>query len=189
VEPVCNGAAWAYYGLDASCTYDDGTHNTGALTSPTIALPVVPQGGVVTLSYCSTFTTENEDGYDVAGVYVNDFLMDVPTESAAWEVRDVDLTPWAGQPVFIEWRFDTIDDYYNDYRGWQVDAIRIVASDVECASDCPADVNGDDAVNVDDLFGVINHWGAGAGPYDVNGDGVVDIDDLFGVLSAWGPCP
>ena len=56
-------------------------------------------------------------------------------------------------------------------------------------ADCPEDLNGDEVVNIDDLFEVLAHWGEGAGTYDVNDDGIVNIDDLFQVLGAWGPCP
>ncbi|UCD76024.1 MAG: hypothetical protein JSV91_03700 [Phycisphaerales bacterium] len=55
--------------------------------------------------------------------------------------------------------------------------------------DCPADVNHDDTVDIDDVFEVLGHWGESGGPADVNNDGMVDIDDLFAVLGEWGPCP
>ena len=53
---------------------------------------------------------------------------------------------------------------------------------------CPADVNNDGVVDIDDLFEVLGHWGEGPGQWDVNDDGTVDIDDIFAVLAAWGPC-
>ena len=56
-------------------------------------------------------------------------------------------------------------------------------------NDCPADVNLDETVDIDDVFAVLAHWGESGGPADVNDDGTVDIDDLFAVLAAWGPCP
>ena len=59
---------------------------------------------------------------------------------------------------------------------------------------CPADINGDGVVNVDDLLAVINSWGVCPGcPADIapprGGDGVVNVDDLLAVINAWGPCP
>ena len=55
---------------------------------------------------------------------------------------------------------------------------------------CPWDVDGTGDVNIDDLFGILGHWGEGAGsPYDVNFDGTVNIDDLFDILGHWGDCP
>ena len=56
-------------------------------------------------------------------------------------------------------------------------------------SECPADVNGDGVVDIDDLFDILAHWGEGSGNWDVNDDGTVDIDDVYAVLDNWGPCP
>lgn len=54
---------------------------------------------------------------------------------------------------------------------------------------CPADVNEDLVVNIDDLFQVLSAWGpCDDCPEDINEDQVVDIDDAFEVLSDWGPC-
>jgi hypothetical protein len=43
---------------------------------------------------------------------------------------------------------------------------------------CPADVNGDHQVNIDDLLGVINGWGSPG----------CNIDGLLAVVNGWGPC-
>jgi hydroxyacylglutathione hydrolase len=52
---------------------------------------------------------------------------------------------------------------------------------------CPNDVTADGSVNIDDLLGVINGWGANPGsPADVTGNGLVDIDDLLAVINGWG---
>ena len=126
------GSSWAYYGLTASCTYDTGSQTTGALTSPPIALPVPPGGGSVTLRYFSNLETENETGYDWAGLYLDETLIDSPAETASWESRSVDLTPWAGQTVELSFRFDSVDDYYNNFHGWQVDGVVITADELEC---------------------------------------------------------
>lgn len=57
----------------------------------------------------------------------------------------------------------------------------------------PGDVNGDGAVDVDDLFGVINGWGACPSPVsvstcpaDLDSNGAADVDDLFQVINDWG---
>ncbi|UCD74087.1 MAG: PQQ-like beta-propeller repeat protein [Phycisphaerales bacterium] len=55
---------------------------------------------------------------------------------------------------------------------------------------CPADVNDDNIVDIDDLFQVLGMWGTCDDcPEDINDDGLVDIDDIFAVLAEWGPCP
>jgi hypothetical protein len=53
---------------------------------------------------------------------------------------------------------------------------------------CPADLDGDGTVEVDDLLLVIGAWGQTAHPADLDGDGVVEVDDLLIVIGAWGPC-
>lgn len=59
-------------------------------------------------------------------------------------------------------------------------------------------VGGDNNVNIDDLFAVINSWGACPAPCPpscpadiapAGGNCTVNIDDLFAVINAWGPCP
>ena len=57
----------------------------------------------------------------------------------------------------------------------------------ECAGDCPADVDGDGTVGVDDVLLVLSGWG-GSGTGDIDGDGLVNVDDLLLVIAAWGPC-
>ncbi len=59
--------------------------------------------------------------------------------------------------------------------------------------DCPADTNGDGAVNVTDLLAVLGTIGACPVGIicttDVNADCTVDNVDVLAVLAAWGPCP
>jgi hypothetical protein len=62
---------------------------------------------------------------------------------------------------------------------------RYVAS---ATTSCPADTNGDGAVDVDDLVAIILAWGTDDPATDLDGSGVVDVDDLVTVILAWGPC-
>ena len=54
-------------------------------------------------------------------------------------------------------------------------------------NDCPADLDGDGEVEIDDLLAVIAAWDTADA--DVSGDGTTNIDDLLAVLSAYGNCP
>ena len=54
---------------------------------------------------------------------------------------------------------------------------------------CPADVNGDGDVGVDDLLQVISEWGqTGDVAGDIDGNGEVGVNDLLELLGDWGPC-
>lgn len=52
---------------------------------------------------------------------------------------------------------------------------------------CPADLDGDGLVGVDDVLAVLGFWGGGSGG-DANGDGSTDVDDMLAVIADWGPC-
>ncbi len=61
-------------------------------------------------------------------------------------------------------------------------------------NDCPADLTGDDQVNIDDIFAVLGLWGECPDPCppycagDITEDCTVNIDDIFAILGLWGPC-
>ena len=58
----------------------------------------------------------------------------------------------------------------------------------DSGSDCPADLNGDGAVDGADMGLLIAAWGTG-GSGDINSDGVVDGADMGLLIAAWGSCP
>jgi hypothetical protein len=51
---------------------------------------------------------------------------------------------------------------------------------------CPADLDGNGAVEASDLSQLLGAWGAVGG--DVDGNGTTDAADLSLLLSAWGNC-
>lgn len=76
---------------------------------------------------------------------------------------------------------------------WETDRngifrIRYVAPG--CGEPCPADIDGNGAVDFSDLLAVLSGWGpCGLCPEDLDGNGVVDFADILLLLSSWGPCP
>ena len=54
---------------------------------------------------------------------------------------------------------------------------------------CPADINNDGVVDVNDLLEVIQSWGDKGGPADIDHDGIVGVNDLLELINSWGPCP
>ncbi len=200
VSPTCDGVRWAYYGQPSTCTYNNGQRNSGILRSPPVAIPPLPPGGSATLRYCNTFVTENESGFDVGVVLAGGRPVDTPVQSLAWQTRTADLSALAGQTVQIEWRFDTIDNQQNSYRGWQVDGVQVTVSTLSCTAPLPfspGDANCDGAVNFDDIdvfvLALSNlaeyaaqfpdcHWRSS----DCNADGRVDFDDIDAFVAALG---
>jgi hypothetical protein len=68
------------------------------------------------------------------------------------------------------------------------DNVCLIDGNVIFESNCPADLNGDDVVDVSDLLLVIDAWGGNGGSADINGDGIVDVGDLLEIVGNWGPC-
>ena len=48
----------------------------------------------------------------------------------AWHQTRVDLAAYAGSTVHIRFRFDTLDDVLNNFRGWYIDDVLVDAADV-----------------------------------------------------------
>jgi len=65
-------------------------------------------------------------------------------------------------------------------------AVGIVEWIAACEADCPGDVNGDGAVDLNDLNLVLVNFGQTTSEGDANGDGVVDLNDLNLVLVNFG---
>lgn len=53
------------------------------------------------------------------------------------------------------------------------------------SSSCPADFNGDGAVNTLDVLAFLNAWNAQEPPADFNGDGSINTLDVLAFLNAW----
>jgi len=191
VAGACDGTQWAYYGQPGPCNYDAGT-NSGAMTSTPIAIPSVPPGGEVTLSFCYNLITETLQTYDIATFSIVGGPSVQMTDSSSWTEFTMDITEFAGESIQLRWHFDTIDGVLNNFRGWQVDAVSITAAGLECEDviePCPGDLNDDGVVNVSDLLILLGAWGDCSGcDADLNGDGVVNVSDLLILLGAWGDC-
>ena len=51
---------------------------------------------------------------------------------------------------------------------------------------CPADLDGNNFVNVVDLLMVLDGWGTTSG--DANGDGQTNTNDILFLIEFWGEC-
>lgn len=91
-------------------------------------------------------------------------------------------------PVMYRGAFNTTENWLCNWTA--ADAYGYVqAPPGGCPAECLADiVNDDGEVNIDDLLGVVNSWGASGGIGDITRDGTVNIDDLLAVIGGWGPC-
>ena len=65
--------------------------------------------------------------------------------SARWQTLTLDLH--AGRTGRLEWRFDSLNDYMNNFRGWHVDDVSVIGPALVCADPLRGDLNCDGLVN------------------------------------------
>jgi subtilisin family serine protease/subtilisin-like proprotein convertase family protein len=116
-----------YYGDEYSCySYP----NSGALTSPAIDLSGLSEAF---LTFQEWRQVESFEPYDGAYLFASSDGVNWQTvwqsysSTNAWVQQTVDLTPWAGGEVYLQFYFETIDEYSNYYEGWYVDDVAVLA--------------------------------------------------------------
>jgi hypothetical protein len=119
-----------WYGQDATCNYDNGRANGGSLISPRIELT----GDNPVLKFMSW---EETDGYydllDKRQLFVStdngaswiQFLQSMNNDADWYHVGPVDLSPYAGNAIYLKYHFDTVNNSSNNYRGWYIDDVAL----------------------------------------------------------------
>lgn len=187
----CAGTSAAYYGQDSGCNFNTGTGpNSGTLTSPIIALPAVPPGGTVSLSFCSALLTENLGGWDLAEVLVNGNPVATAPEGGAWTTVTADLTSFAGQNITLGFRFNTVDGINNNFRGWHVDNLQISATGTTCTNPATCYANcdgssGNPLLTANDFSCFLNKYATGDSYANCDGVGGLTANDFSCFLNAY----
>jgi len=160
-----------FYGLDASCNYNNGMVSQGVVTSPVFDLtqyPSVP----VRVEFNYLLATEGvPEAYDKATIEIaqdgGSFVPLASNDPAAapnelidtagtWMPCVIDLTEFAGSSIRLRFGFDTVDGSNNDTAGFYVDdvAVRVAA----CPYALAGDLNADCVVNLADFAVVAENW-------------------------------
>ena len=152
--PFPEGSACAYYGIDSACSYDTGAApSSGTLTLVTPVL--LPSAGPHARLRC--WSAHETEFCDPSAGYFDKFDIDVSVNGGAswtvvstrcygkhgppedWEPRGADLTPYLGQSILVRFRFDTVDEMFNDFLGAFIDRVEIrqEVGTTFCTSTCP----------------------------------------------------
>jgi hypothetical protein len=129
-----------YFGVDSGCTFSAGAAVSGAATSQSIQ---ITDTSVAKLRFNYYLQTEHISSYDKASVQVS--INNAPftiaasnsqggialQETTAWTPVEVDLAPLlaglAAPVVRVRVAFDSIDSVANNYTGFVVDDVRVLA--------------------------------------------------------------
>ncbi|MBK9636463.1 MAG: hypothetical protein IPO63_01075 [Bacteroidetes bacterium] len=129
-----NPTHWAYYGIDGSCTFNNGSSNSGDLTSNTVNIPTAATSATLSFKYVYFGEAGTPpSGYDNAslrisingGPFTQVISLSTTGSFGNWQNASLNLTPYAGSSVTLQWNFNTIDAIGNDNLGMQVDSISI----------------------------------------------------------------
>lgn len=129
------------------CSFGHNPPLKGALTT-LFPVDIPASASIVTLSYETMESTEcggPNCGWDERFVEVSAdggatwALVAVGGQEEVWRHVDVDLSSYAGQSIFVRFRFDAVDGQWNFHAGWFVDDVRITAN--YATSYCTAKTN------------------------------------------------
>ncbi|MFX1311478.1 MAG: Ser-Thr-rich GPI-anchored membrane family protein [Promethearchaeota archaeon] len=133
-----------WFGQEATGDYDTGYQEMGDITTIPIDLSA---SDAATLEFYHWREGEG-GGYDVSYVYIStdgvnwDLLYQSSSSYIApWQHVSLDISAYTGHSsVQIMFFFDTLDEVYNDYRGWLVDDIEILATGISNPHDLRVDL-------------------------------------------------
>lgn len=164
-----------YYGQEATGNYDTGpsSTNSGSITSPEIDIANVPG---VELSFQHYLETEDFPPFDTASVEVSTdggntwtTLLKRTSTGKKWSKENLPLVapalPAPSVKVKIRFSFDTLDPLFNNFEGWYVDDVVILApKPLAPVADIKAD-GSDGPITIPYLGSVSLTWcGASATP-------------------------
>ena len=141
---------------------------------------------------CAEIAAEREN-VSSASIYAatDGILFDGSAESIAWLQTN----------GFTQFRFGLNEiNLAKQYGGNLLDPVKIhpnskdaaaffaaILGDIIRNAGCPADLNPNGVIGIDDLLEIIRGWGQ-SGESDLNEDGDTDISDILIVIDSWGDC-
>jgi len=114
-------------------------------------------------------------------------LMEEISANLQWAVKTYNIASFVPLTGTVSVRMIATDNPNNSVTEAGLDEFSISVTECVSAPACPADLNGDGAINAADLATLLSSWGSPKN--DLDGDGVVAASDLATMLSSWGSCP
>jgi hypothetical protein len=113
-------------------------------------------------------------------------LMEEISANLQWAVKTYNIASYVPLTGTVSVRMIATDNPNNSVTEAGLDEFSISVTECVSAPACPADLNGDGAIDAADLATLLSSWGSPKN--DLDGDGVVAASDLATMLSSWGVC-
>ena len=133
-EAASGTHSW-WYGLDATGTYNTGAANTGRLESRPFPLPPGTELWFMTWEEVEPTFDAPSGPFDLRRVWISTdggstwdptpLYQSNVAATTGWELVTVDISAYSSPNAMIAFEFDTVDDLFNDYRGWYVDDVSV----------------------------------------------------------------
>ncbi|NUN14217.1 MAG: hypothetical protein HUU55_11335, partial [Myxococcales bacterium] len=139
-----------YFGDTKNVNYDDaGAPVSGVVISQPFLLPTAGVVSVTMDAFLDIEQTVVKDRLWIYLVFSNGEKEEIwfkssKTEISQWTEINIDLTPYLGEVVRLEYQFDSVDGTQNSGKGVFIDDIRVIASCPE--EPCAQDFDCDDGV-------------------------------------------
>ncbi len=117
-----------------------------------------------------------------------------PVTADGWNIHSFRVGEFVTPNDQVRVRFEASDLNSGSVVEAGIDAVTMIQFECDPGSECPADLTGDEMVNIDDIFAALGLWGECPDPCppycagDLTEDCTVNIDDIFAILGEWGPC-
>lgn len=170
-----------WFGNDTTGNYNTGERELGNITS----VPINLLGeSAAYLEFYQWREVEEDEDFDLSYVFISTDgtnwieIYQSYENIDPWDNLSFDISAFCGySSVQICFHFDSLDELYNDYKGWFIDDIRITST-------APTDDNyeeNDDYTEAYDLTSHENEW-----LYNINGYGIQADDDWYEIYASAG---
>jgi M6 family metalloprotease-like protein len=184
LSTVCNAAlpghtkpTALFYGLDGSCTYDNGLTNQGVVISPSISLAGFPTSPIELRLKYFLKTEGSPADYDRVSIEISEnggpFILishnnttpepvTLTDPSITWLETVVDLSAFAGSSIQLCFSFSSVDAIRNNYAGFYVDDVTITGN---VSTPLPGQAASPEPANAATNVSLTNNlsWTAGSG--------------------------
>ncbi|MBL8861072.1 MAG: hypothetical protein JNK02_03590 [Planctomycetes bacterium] len=144
--PFPEGTHAVRFGYQGQCTFQPPGINMDVpdcsmITATPLAIPAT---GSTRLTFWSKSEGEDDSSYDRRRIFVQvegttSWVQVGQLWNSDWASHGFDLSRWAGQSLRIKFKFEGVDNAFNDYMGWYLDQITVENSPAVGAPFCSGD--------------------------------------------------